>query len=266
MRFRKLRIAWSIAWGLVTLMFILWWVRSHSRIDFVYGITSNRYQQSIHSMAGNVEVLYLLRKGETRGQSLPMSHASSPWDPSRMDHYLTPFAGNLERDCLAVSLPFWFLATTTALVGAGAWIPRQFSLRTLFIAMTFVAILPGLMVWSRRNANPFVPPPDQLYSRLAKFVEERDFRAAWLVLDNVNTEAQARYAVKQKDFRWMAVQEDTLVVPGVDERAAIALTPSDVWIMPGTSKSDENFDWQWTATEFAKQYNESLKTEIVQSK
>src|SRR5262245_65176378 len=33
MRFRKLRIAWSVGWGLVAVLLVVLWVRSYWRID-----------------------------------------------------------------------------------------------------------------------------------------------------------------------------------------------------------------------------------------
>ena len=38
MRFRKLRIAWSVVWGLAAVLPIVLWVRSYSRIDALRGL------------------------------------------------------------------------------------------------------------------------------------------------------------------------------------------------------------------------------------
>jgi hypothetical protein len=37
MRFRKLRIAWSVGWGVLGLLLILFWVRSHRAEDRAQG-------------------------------------------------------------------------------------------------------------------------------------------------------------------------------------------------------------------------------------
>src|SRR5262245_22170631 len=35
MRFRKLRIVWSVAWGIVAVLLIGWWMRSYRHADIV---------------------------------------------------------------------------------------------------------------------------------------------------------------------------------------------------------------------------------------
>jgi hypothetical protein len=47
-----------------------------------------------------------------------------------------------------ISLPLWLIVPILAAVGATPWIKR-FSLRTLLIAMTLVAVVLGIIVMSR---------------------------------------------------------------------------------------------------------------------
>jgi hypothetical protein len=53
--------------------------------------------------------------------------------------------GSIERDLL---LPHWFLAVVVGALGAVPWIKnaRRYSLRTLLLAMTLVAVTLGLIV------------------------------------------------------------------------------------------------------------------------
>ncbi len=44
-------------------------------------------------------------------------------------------------------LPLWFVALPAALLASIAWLPNRFSLRTLLIATTLVAVVLGLFVW-----------------------------------------------------------------------------------------------------------------------
>ena len=48
---------------------------------------------------------------------------------------------------VVVVLPYWFVALVGALVGASPWIPWRFSLRTLLIATTLVAVVLGGIVY-----------------------------------------------------------------------------------------------------------------------
>jgi hypothetical protein len=44
--------------------------------------------------------------------------------------------------------PIWLPTLSTVLIAALPWLPWRFSLRTLLIAMTLVAVALGLIVWS----------------------------------------------------------------------------------------------------------------------
>jgi hypothetical protein len=48
----------------------------------------------------------------------------------------------------AVSIPYWPIALTSAILATLPWLRWQFSLRTLLIAMTILAAVLGLIVWA----------------------------------------------------------------------------------------------------------------------
>jgi hypothetical protein len=50
---------------------------------------------------------------------------------------------------LAIQVPHWLLVVTSGLMAAMPWLPWRFSLRTLLIATTLVAVVLGLIVWRR---------------------------------------------------------------------------------------------------------------------
>jgi hypothetical protein len=64
-----------------------------------------------------------------------------PWKYSKHNYA----SGSIERD---LSLPHWFLVAVVGTIGAIPWITnaRRFSLRTLLIATTLVAVGLGLIV------------------------------------------------------------------------------------------------------------------------
>jgi hypothetical protein len=59
----------------------------------------------------------------------------------------------------SVFLPYWFLVAASATAGAITWLRWRFSLRTLLIAITLVAVWMGLIVFYA-NMPPTTPPLD----------------------------------------------------------------------------------------------------------
>ena len=47
-------------------------------------------------------------------------------------------------------IPFWAPVLVLSLIAVAPWLPQRFSLRTLLIATTLVAVVLGLIVWSIR--------------------------------------------------------------------------------------------------------------------
>jgi hypothetical protein len=62
MRFRKLRIAWSVAWGVVAVLLCVLWVRSYTTLDEVYGNDGRYYFVSVTSRCGAFYVLGSFRR------------------------------------------------------------------------------------------------------------------------------------------------------------------------------------------------------------
>jgi hypothetical protein len=135
MRFRKRRIAWSIFWGLATVLLIVLWVRSYStlyQIDIQPTVTSNQ---------GRV---YIGETFSATGRTLIATNLL--WDSVRQIDGLrsaTPRG-------TGVSIPDCCLTLIAGAIAAAPWMPRRFSLRTLLIATTLVAAILGTIVWFSR--------------------------------------------------------------------------------------------------------------------
>src|SRR5262245_63247163 len=54
MRFRKLRIAWSVAWGVVAVLLIVLWMRSYTWLDQSVVRVSSTYHLMVNSQLGGV--------------------------------------------------------------------------------------------------------------------------------------------------------------------------------------------------------------------
>jgi hypothetical protein len=155
MRFRKLRIAWSAFWGLAAVLLVVLWVRSYWRRDAsCYG--GLPYANSARILESNCGKLHLSNMSSTfpadtgrwlfTSKSWPKRPTVSRYSFAGIGYTPPPYPG--------VTIPDWILASLIAATSIGTWIRQlkcQFSLRTLLIATTLVAMMLGLAVWAARN-------------------------------------------------------------------------------------------------------------------
>jgi hypothetical protein len=155
MTYCKLRIAFSTTCGIVCLLLIALWVRSWSRLDrfdapigrllpgstiavaSVRGVLMVGIQQKLHAAYPDPRLAWRVSSG--------------PIDQAAIEH-LKPgsFGFKVIRSKRenGIQLPYWFVAAVPATCAAMPWIrwSRRFSLRTLLIAATLVAVSLGLIV------------------------------------------------------------------------------------------------------------------------
>ncbi len=155
MKHRKLRIAWSVAWGIVAVLLIGLWVRSYSSRDELQGRTSIDRGFELYSLWGRVEWYdwYLHRDNQ-----FPLDIVSYSGD--KFPTFIYPAKSKwLDFHCLSqsqyfiVAAPHWFFILLAATMSAAPWLRQlrwRFSLRTLLVAMTLVAVGLGLIVWLAR--------------------------------------------------------------------------------------------------------------------
>jgi hypothetical protein len=65
-------------------------------------------------------------------------------------YWKPPFGGAPPNAYKELVLPYWLVFFSVAALASAPWIHWRFSLRTLLIAMTLVAILLGLIVYAAR--------------------------------------------------------------------------------------------------------------------
>jgi hypothetical protein len=145
MRILKLRIAWSVACGLACVLLIVLWVRSYWQLDEVQVPLSSSSQFTMQSFAGSI---WMFTEGKIRssiGWRLRHKSVDDLLEITGME-IMPPRAifgmgpGNLQ-------VPYWFLAPAFATSAAFPWLRWRFSLGTLLIATTLVAVVLGLVVW-----------------------------------------------------------------------------------------------------------------------
>ena len=155
MKYGKLRIAWSVGWGLLCLLLIVLWVRSYWWNDFAshrlaardFLVQIRRGELGIWCEPASVApYASQLKVGENRVKSGDNTYwvlASTDIVPAYryfVFHYRSTVQGT------AIWIPFWTMTVPLAIAALLPWLPWRFSLRTLLIGMTIVAVCLGLAV------------------------------------------------------------------------------------------------------------------------
>jgi hypothetical protein len=144
MKYRKLRIAWSAAWGVGCFLMIVFYVRSYTWLDELSYSDGKGTAFLVQSNSGSIFV----------GQATNwMSRAG--WQRRTLGHAPRPAKLGLWMSYPEVRLyfPYWFLAPTAAMLATSPWAYRsrwRFSIRTLLIVTTVMAaLLGGLVAFDR---------------------------------------------------------------------------------------------------------------------
>jgi hypothetical protein len=157
MKHRKLRIVWSVAWGVVAVLLCVLWFRSYGRVEglwIVRDVNGNNGGLSLSSKAGHVmcavEVNPLFVWGEwqieSRLDDTRLNPANAALDARNFDMDYGMFGQNV----VYVKAPYLFYVLAAIVLLASPFLTlRRFSLRTLLIATTLIAVGLALIVWLR---------------------------------------------------------------------------------------------------------------------
>jgi hypothetical protein len=152
MRLRKLRIAWSAVWGLLALSLVILWVRSRFRVESIeravnvqplYAIGT---KERIFNLPGRVELSVEHVLSDTSiNYEPPVWHRQEYGMPERTEQsWGFKWVTSSQRSIIC--FPHWFAVALIGCVALLPWPPRRFTIRTLLIATTLVAIVLGLIV------------------------------------------------------------------------------------------------------------------------
>jgi hypothetical protein len=153
MRFRKLRIAWSVFWGLACVLLIVLWVRSYQVYDSI-GISrrcelaSERGELSMGITALNSG----FRAWPGQFKTYQVGSTRPVWSLHKTWSLFVIYGSELPRGVSYIVVKLPILVSAFGVLAYAPWLrwTKRFSLRTLLIATTLVAMVLGLVAWSMR--------------------------------------------------------------------------------------------------------------------
>ena len=155
MTFRKLRIAWSVACGIACVLLIALWVRSYSARDMTRGVIAGSHLHlNATSLNGEAAIAFdqwigsphpwIFESVSNRENMIAVFSSVTGKPPLSWLGFRWQFKWNL----VVVVFPYWFSVLISGTLAAIPWLPwwsNRFSLRTLLIATTLVAVVLGLI-------------------------------------------------------------------------------------------------------------------------
>jgi hypothetical protein len=155
----KLRIVWSVAWGIAAVLLIALWVHSlHRQIRLECWLANSLYVRSV-ALKHWVEIEPQAYAIGPPGTCYPRAtfqdspvNAQQEATASPVRRWRCSHSGDPTFSSVVLTVPFWFPIMATAPFGVIPWVAplarlRSFSVRALLIATTLVAVGLGLTVW-----------------------------------------------------------------------------------------------------------------------
>ena len=140
--FRYLRIVFSTTCIFACVLLTALWLRSYWWLDSIHAIPNH----SVNTFRGG-----LLFDMPLEISSLPNGPGLEIVAIQHFGEYSFPVdAISVTRGVGGVSVPFLFPTFITIVLAAAPWLRWRFSLRTLLIVTTLVAVVLGIIVWSVR--------------------------------------------------------------------------------------------------------------------
>ena len=132
--------------GLLAIALCALWVRSYWKWDVISTIDSNNYAKAVGSNDGTTYVSFFNLAATGSYGPPPTPHG---WQRDSYESHPAPrFSWDYLPSGMHISMPTWLLCAFAMTLAVVPWLPlKRFSLRTLLIATTLVAVGLGLIVW-----------------------------------------------------------------------------------------------------------------------
>lgn len=140
---RNLRIAWSAVWCVVALSPCVLWIRSYWKLD-VWVQSDKAGSTNIRADAGLITYCRL-DSGSTSSERGAWVHVA---DDASVGMIYWQFDWAWRSDIVLIRTPVWAPVLAFAIVAGIPWIrwSTQFTIRTMLIAMTLIALALGMIV------------------------------------------------------------------------------------------------------------------------
>lgn len=140
---RKLKIAVSVFFALLFVLTLALWARSPYHRDRLV-FRSDLPEIVLDSR--NARVICVCTEYQDAGLGISRLH-----DEVEDSVAATAFHVRIDADFTMVTFPHWFLAQSFGLLALAPWISwRKFSIKRLLVVTTYIAVLSGLIILSRR--------------------------------------------------------------------------------------------------------------------
>jgi hypothetical protein len=153
MKYRKLRIAWSVGCGIICLLLIALWVRSYWWVDGFSAPLTSKYYFGAASSPGCIGfAFHPVWKSSDRDwhfDSVPTERWLENVRHDRLPN-ISRVWGTFDFQRYSYIAPDWFVLIVLATLAAVPWLRWRFGLRSLLIGMTLVAVLLGVVIWAIR--------------------------------------------------------------------------------------------------------------------
>ncbi len=166
--YRYLRIAFTAFCGIVAVLLVVLWVRSYWWNDIFFK-RAGSINQTTTTFGSNNGAVYFIRRtipnlvsgGTGLGLSLSLNDPYGPqantppmhgWRLGGAEASVASkrFEWTISSVKQKVMLPYWGPILFFATLAATPWVRWRFSLRTLLLAITLVAVVLGVVVWLMR--------------------------------------------------------------------------------------------------------------------
>jgi hypothetical protein len=152
MRFRKLRIAWTAFFAALAVAFVVLWVASISHVIFINFPAIKNHCITAYPIRNALVVCDEGNRRPNRPAGIEISSPPSYW-PAAESQVIQhgPFVEYPSLIGTAYGVSFWLLIILSSSLAPLSWLHWRFSLRTILIATTLVAVVLGLVVWAARK-------------------------------------------------------------------------------------------------------------------
>jgi hypothetical protein len=143
MRFKKLRIAWSVGCGILCLLLVALSIRSYWRADWISRFDKNELQTSVGVNRGTFIYSEVDWSTDPAGHVAPhgWTYRSTQASASQEKRWVSWGSGSYR-------ISHWLLTLPLAALAAAPWIHWRFRLRMLLIVTTLVAAIVAIAVAS----------------------------------------------------------------------------------------------------------------------